>query len=190
MNGADCSIYSILKDFAGPIATVVAALAAIVVTAHFSSQQSQTAKRQAAQQAKTAIDQLRFNLFERRYAIYQDIRQFLRTLINDSDKPDFRAFDPVPHYRVIEEARFFFSDKTCQWLEAARDDCQKFIAASAFRLPTPPPMWNADTKQFQEPSPTRFSELRNQLVSHFDAMPNRFRHDMGFAQLTDPTDTV
>jgi hypothetical protein len=154
------------------------------------SKQAETAARQATQQAKAAVDQLRFNLFDRRYAIYQDIRQFLRTLINDADKPDFRVFDPVPHYRVIDEARFFFSDKTCQWLEAVRDDCQKFIAASAFRLPTPPPMWNADTKQFQEPPPTRFAELLSQLVSHFDAMPVKFRGDMGFRQLTDGTDTL
>jgi hypothetical protein len=46
-------------------------------------------------------------------------------------------------------------------------------------------MFNADTKQFQEPPPTRFSELRGQLVSHRDAMPKKFRDEIGYRQLTD-----
>ena len=60
----DCSF---AKDFAGPLATVVAAGAAVWVTAHFSSQQAETARRQA----KTAKDQLRLNLFDKRYAVYK-----------------------------------------------------------------------------------------------------------------------
>jgi hypothetical protein len=60
----DCSF---AKDFAGPLATVVAAGAPVWVTAHFSSQQAETARRQA----KTAKDQLRLNLFDKRYAVYK-----------------------------------------------------------------------------------------------------------------------
>jgi signal transduction histidine kinase len=41
------SHYSIFKDFAGPVATVVAALTTLVVASYFSRQQAKTAKQQA-----------------------------------------------------------------------------------------------------------------------------------------------
>ena len=53
-------LYQLLKDFAGPVATVIAAATAAV----FIRRQAKTADRQA----RTALDQLRYNLFERRYA--------------------------------------------------------------------------------------------------------------------------
>jgi type II secretory pathway pseudopilin PulG len=182
--------YSVLKDFAGPVATVIAAVAATGVTGVFAWQQSNTGKQQAntaaqqaAQQAKTAIDQLRFNLFEKRYAIYQDIENFLRTLINDADKPEFRAFDVAPRYRVIDEAKFFFSPATCEWLEAVRADCQEFLEWNAKpKLITPPPSLPLS---FSDVRGTELAKLKSALVNHFSAMPDRFRDDMNFRQLTD-----
>jgi hypothetical protein len=57
-------IYSYFKDFAGPIATIVAAAVAVGVTAVFQWQQSRIVQRQT----DIAFDQLRNNLFEKRCA--------------------------------------------------------------------------------------------------------------------------
>ena len=66
-------MYQILKDFAGPTATVIASIAARVITFILASRQVNIARQQAgiaSQQGQTALDQLRYNLFEKRYAIY------------------------------------------------------------------------------------------------------------------------
>ena len=183
--------YSFFKDFAGPAATVIAALAAT----YFARQQSNTAKRQAdtaaqltttakrqgeqqvetaTQQAKTALDQLRFNLFEKRYAIYEDVERFLRTLINEGDK--IKPLDVAPHYRVLDEAKFFVSPATLQWLETIRADSDALLEANAAQREG-----TGDSR--------RRVELQTRLTSHFSAMSDRFRDDMSFRQLTD-RDTI
>jgi hypothetical protein len=74
--------YDVLHDFAGPVATVIAAGAAVFVTwrlgrrqVAIAAQQATTAELQAAtarQQADTALDRLRYDLFEKRYKIYDN----------------------------------------------------------------------------------------------------------------------
>jgi hypothetical protein len=58
-------MYSFFKDFAVPISTIVASFTAAFTAAYFVRQQWKTAEKQA----ETAIDQLRWNLFTKRYAI-------------------------------------------------------------------------------------------------------------------------
>jgi hypothetical protein len=168
--------YSVFKDFVGPVTTLCAAVAA----AYFARQQSNTAKRQAEtaaglaetakRQAETAIDQLRFNLFEKRYAVYEETKQLIRLLVSGSDPrgPDLNAV--ARHFVAIAEARFFFSSATCQWLETVREDCQKLLDLSA--EPTPA---NAQAR----------AELKRKLAAHVKAMPERFRDELSFRQLTD-----
>lgn len=107
-------LFELAKAFAAPVATIVAAIAAVRVTAHFSRLQWQTANKQA----ETAVDQLRYNLFSKRFAIYEDIRQLLKLLINESNKPEFSAFDVAQHYVVMDEAIFFFPPATCASLDS------------------------------------------------------------------------
>jgi hypothetical protein len=56
-------MYHVLKDFAGPVATIIAATVAVFFTWRLGRGQLQIARRQA----DTALDQLRYNLFEKRY---------------------------------------------------------------------------------------------------------------------------
>jgi len=156
-------IYSFFKDFAGPIATIIAS----VTAAYFVRRQWQTAQ----QQADTALDQLRHNLFVKRYAIYDDVKQLLRLLLNESHKQEFRAFDVVPHYVVMDEALFFFSPQTCAWLESVQHDCQKFLDAHA-SLNTP------------EHNPREYTTAQLKLLEDFKALPQRFRKELAFRQLT------
>jgi hypothetical protein len=94
-------IYSYFKDFAGPIATVIAA----AVAAFFIRRQWQTAQRQA----DTALDQLRYNLFEKRYAIYTAARQAIAITLAKCDQNAWPVeLDAL--FLSFEEARFFFPD--------------------------------------------------------------------------------
>ena len=66
------ALYGILKDFAGPVATVTAASTAVFVTWRIGRTQAAIARQQAdiaQQQADTALDRLRFDLFDKRYSI-------------------------------------------------------------------------------------------------------------------------
>ncbi len=123
-------LLELLKAFAGPAATIIAAVAAIFVTIFFSRLQWQTANKQA----ETALDQLRYNLFSKRITIYEDIKQLLKLLINESHKPEFCAFDVAQHYVVMDEALFFFSPATCAWLDSLKADCEKFLQANAHKF--------------------------------------------------------
>ncbi len=160
------SMYCVFKDFAGPIATIIASLTA----AFFVYRQWQTAEKQA----ETALDQLRYNLFSKRFAIYEDIKQLLKLLINDADKLDFSDFAAAQHFVVIDEAIFFFSPATCAWLDSLKTDCQNFLEAHALRM-------NLD-----EHKPMEYAALQTKLVAHFRAMPERFREELSFRQLTRP----
>jgi type II secretory pathway pseudopilin PulG len=78
-------MYEILKDFAGPVATIIASITAAGITWYFASRQAQIAQQQAdtaKQQASTAFDQLRYNLFEKRYAIYNTARELISVVVN------------------------------------------------------------------------------------------------------------
>jgi hypothetical protein len=92
-------------------------------------------------------------------------------LLNESHKPDFRAFDVVPHYVVMDEAIFFFSPDTCAWLQSVQQDCQKFLEVHASR-------------GRPEYNPTEFTNAQSKLLNDFRAMPERFRTELAFRQLT------
>jgi hypothetical protein len=151
--------YTVLRDFAGSIAVLCAAAAAT----YFARQQAKTATRQA----ETALDQLRFNLFDRRYAIYDGVKQLISLLLRDPTNPDLVAV--TRQYVAIDEARFFFSQTTHQWLETIRDDCQALIEASAA-----PTAQNAQDR----------AAMKLKLYEHLKAMPKRFDDDLSFRQLT------
>ena len=76
-------MYQILKDFARPVATIIALITAAGITWRFASWQARIAQQQAdtaRQQANTAFDQLRYNLFEKRFSLlYNTARELIAT---------------------------------------------------------------------------------------------------------------
>lgn len=156
-------LWEFFKDFSGPIATVVAA----IVAAYFVRQQWRTAEKQA----DTALDQLRYNLFEKRYAIYDDVKQLLRLLLDESYNQTFNPLQVAQHYVVMDEAMFFFSPETCAWLQSVQKDCQKFLEEHA-SFPT------------VEYNSTEYGKAQRRLLDHLKAMPERFRNELSFRQLT------
>jgi len=149
--------YAALKDFAGPVATVIAAAAA----AYFAWQQSRTGKRQA----ETAVDQLRYNLFEKRFAMYREIMQVIWL----STSPEVTHLEPH-QYKVFTEIEFFFSPATCRWAKDVLIECQKLILARK-------------EGETIDNSPS-YLELKAKLIGHALAMPRRFGDELSFYQLT------
>jgi hypothetical protein len=115
-------MYQWFKDFAGPIATIVAAIAAVCVTGYFAWRQTQIAK----EQADIAKQNLRHDVFERqyerRYRVFVAVRKFLceigtRRIASDED---LRAY-------VIGtgDAVFLFDDDFANQLKEMHDRALK-----------------------------------------------------------------
>jgi type II secretory pathway pseudopilin PulG len=101
-------MYQILRDFAGPVATIIASITAAFITWRFASWQARIAQQQAEtakQQANTAFDQLRYNLFEKRFAIYNTARELVALVVN---KSNVQGSEVVPLHAKLNEAEFFF----------------------------------------------------------------------------------
>ena len=79
-------MYSILKDFAAPFATICAAVVAVSVTGYFARHQ----KNVAVRQKEIAEAKFRLDLFDKRYRIFESIFPFYEAVLGwkgvDSDK--------------------------------------------------------------------------------------------------------
>lgn len=98
------ALYGFLRDFAGPVATVLAALGAFYLGWRFGTLQAKATKAQA----DIALDKLKFDLFEKRYEIYSAAKTLIEKVIHvrSLDKCDP---DEIRSLHVkIDESRFFF----------------------------------------------------------------------------------
>lgn len=117
------STYQVLKDFAGPVAVIIAATVAAFITFSMGTAQ----KLIAQSQRDIALDQLKFNLLQRRYDIYQATKDLLEyipfiTDIQHSDSTKIRNLSVK-----IDEARFYFPPRICNFLHDVRARCETFL---------------------------------------------------------------
>jgi hypothetical protein len=99
--------YTTVKDFAGPVATVVAALSAVGVTGYFTWRQWRTAK-----------DKLLLDLFDKRFALYEELRAaVVRRGIDQNSVLDFK--------RAISRAQFLFGPEVQTFLEKTAKDLSR-----------------------------------------------------------------
>jgi hypothetical protein len=97
MNEQHTAIYEFFRNFAGPLATVIATGVAAWITFRFSSKQAEIAQSQA----DVALDKLKFDLFERRINTYDAIREVIGEIVrhgvvtNQSTHAFLRAIDKV-----------------------------------------------------------------------------------------------
>lgn len=119
-----CTDYQILKDFAGPAATVVAAVVAVIVTSILGRGQQRIAK----QQAKTARERFRFDLYEKRFSVYNAVLELYQADMK-KELPEIEAaeFAFVSRFR---ESLFLFDikDGVYDTLSAVKD-AQSWISA-------------------------------------------------------------
>lgn len=105
--------YDLLKDFAGPVATTIAAITAIVVTQRFNKRQLEVSKAQR----DIALDKLKFDLFELRYAIYLTAKELIQYVSNHRDLREIDHNHVRSLYVKLDEARFFFDQTTIGFLQ-------------------------------------------------------------------------
>jgi hypothetical protein len=164
-------MYEFFKDFAGPVATIIASVTAAIITWRFASWQARIAQQQAdtgKRQSNTAFDQLRFNLFEKRFAIYNTARELIARVVNE---PHLQGSDVIPLHAKLNEAVFFFSPDICDWLRKLREDCNNLLVLrSTVQLPGAPASEIA----------TRSTRLVDTLVE----MPHRFEKELSFRHVT------
>jgi hypothetical protein len=101
------AMYDVFKDFAGPIATIIAALAAVGVTAYFAWHQ----KRIAEAQASISKEKLRHDLFERRWAVFDSIFDFYEAMISWKGTPEQIAAR-TRFFRAYQNSHFLFSPES------------------------------------------------------------------------------
>jgi hypothetical protein len=167
--------YQVAKDFLPSIITLIAAGTAAWITWHFSRHQAVTARRQA----DIAHDRLRFDLFEKRYAIYDTTKNVMRIAINDRRKPNFGAFDVVPFLVIIDEAAFFFPKEICGLLEIIKNDIQKLLEVDGLRNANP-----TDDHVAWTASGNEVYQLEKKIAEALKNMPQLFASAFSFPQLT------
>lgn len=116
-------LYQFFKDFAGPTATIIAAIAAVSVTVYFAWHQKKIAK----EQADIAREKLRLDLFEKRFRVFDAARKLLCEVAvhRRASDDNLRAF-------VIgtAEAVFLFDDDLSGYLVEIRNRAQKLQSLS------------------------------------------------------------
>jgi hypothetical protein len=121
VEGNAMEVLELAKAFAGPLATIVAAITAVSVTYHFGKQQVRIAEAQAATadgQKRIAAARLNFDLYEKRYAVFDAARRLLLEAVQH---------DHVDPKKVIEfnietaDAVFLFNQDIVDYLARLRD---------------------------------------------------------------------
>jgi hypothetical protein len=84
------AMYHFLENFAGPIATIIAATAAFIVTLLLGKGQLKIAKQQAVtanQQANTALNRLKLDLYDKRFNIYTAVLDLYQVDMSNEFQP-------------------------------------------------------------------------------------------------------
>jgi hypothetical protein len=141
------TVWEFAKDFAGPIATVIAAVAAITVTAYFNRRQTGIASAQkdiAAVQRDIAADRLKIDLFEKRYEIYLAAKALLTCAVNYGHEK--LAAEKIVELKIkLDEARFFFPSDIQALAQRIEAMCEDLMLRTDQRLLLSPDNanWNA-----------------------------------------------
>lgn len=171
------SLYSFFKDFAGPIAVIIASGAATWITHRLGSRQARIAEAQR----DIAYDKLKHDLFDQRYEIYLAAKSLIEAMFAALPGDDVkRDADPeIKRLRLkLDEARFFFPPDTRAYCESIEKHVYDLLVAS--RAVT----------GYSEDRPER-QQLRDQqanaeiaLAKIYEELAKIFERDIGFDQLT------
>lgn len=164
-----------LKDFAAPAAAIFGATAAGLITAVIGRSQ----KRIAQSQRDIAFDQLKFNLFQRRYEVYQATKELLEYIpfISDIEKSDANKLRTLAI--KIDEARFYFSPEVCQFLHDTRARCETFLTRLGQR-----DLINVDDREQWSAMADALAKDQAALRIIYQSLPEVFEKSLAFKQLT------
>jgi hypothetical protein len=158
-------MYALFKDFSTPSVTLLVGAVALFIQVSFN-------KRQLV----IAEDKLKFDLFERRYAIYKDVREFLDLLAREPGKLAFNSDKIRSFYIALDEAAFFFKEDVRAFLREIHDGVEKVVDKVVHRHHAP----EETRASFAEPLAQDEARLRNL----YGEMIQRFGAALKFKQLT------
>jgi hypothetical protein len=160
-----------VRSFAGPVATVFAS----AVAAYFAWAQVQVAKTQAA----IAYDKLKFDLFEKRYAIYCTTKDLIEHAISNGDQRI--DFEFVRKSRVrLDESRFFFDNNIRKCIGEVDNECEEFLKLILFRKKI-----NSDEDGLWANTADKLAEQVCKLSDLYKGLPQKFEKALAFQQLTE-----
>lgn len=170
-------MYEILKDFAAPVVTLIAASIAGTITFVFALIQARIAKSQR----DIAIDKLKFDLFQKRYEIYIAAKQLVEkvSLVSDLKKSDPMAIRCL--YVTIDEARFYFPPDIRQLLADLQAICERFFTHLAQR-----DQISIDNAELWAAMAETLAADQSELRALYASLPRRFEASLAFRQLTAP----
>jgi hypothetical protein len=168
-------MYSAFKDFAGPLATLAAAVAAIVVTIFFNRSQL----RIAASQRDIARDKLKSDLFKSRYEIYESAKALIEyvSLVHNLEQIDATKIRNI--YVQLDEARFYYPEIICKYLNDLHDQCEIFFSHLSERDRT-----NLDNHEEWSRLADALARDQSELRDIYVSLPSTFESSLRFTQLT------
>jgi hypothetical protein len=165
--------YTALKDFAGPIATLFAAIAAAVITFYFNRSQN----RIAQSQRDIALDKLKFDLLEKLYDIYLAAKALIQHVWGARDKAQWDVKKVGDLEVKLDEGRFYFPDHIQQFLK----DVRAVVGQKAVHL-----VERSEVSEAAHFAPNRktLDADDERLAAFYGKMPETFETVLGFKQLT------
>lgn len=167
--------YEIVKDFAGPVATIFAASAAVFVTTHFNRKQVEISETQK----NISLDKLKWDSHEERYKIYTQAKELISYV---SQQHDFEKIDnqKVRDLRVIiDEARFFFGASVRSFLGEIDKTCESLLTNLGVRWQ----MHDDDNDEDWRNINASLGEDAKKLRALYADMPRQFESSLALSQL-------
>jgi hypothetical protein len=167
-------MYNFFKDFAGPLATLVAAVVALIVTYCFQKIEARISSRQA----NIASEQLKLDMFDKRYSVYSTVKSLIEYL---SRPLEFDAIDQNKVRKlltILDEGKFFFFGPTSQkFINEVLTLSQSFLEKLEKRGHI-----NVDVKDEFEKNAIALNDDLAKFRGHLDKLPSYFADDMRFLQ--------
>jgi hypothetical protein len=174
----DCpSTYTLIKDFAGPVAAIIASSVAGGIAYTFGKAQKQI----ASSQRDIAFDKLKFDLFRNRYEVYEAAKALIEhvSLVSDIQKCDPTKVRSL--YIKLDEARFYFPPNICAFLDDLHARCELFFSHLSMRE-----QFDLDDSEQWSKTADLLAADQSALRAIYAALPQRFETAFAFKQLTSP----
>lgn len=169
-----------IKAFAGPVATVIASS----VAGYFAYAQVQVARSQR----NIAKDKLKYDLFEKRYAVYAAIRHITGNWM-DFKKENGRLGKEVNNYiSIVSEAQFFFDNRTMNQIDIINDKINHLTTLEAMQeaLTHKYSAFSQDVTDQRIANSGKLVDAHKQLYEIHLQLPDKFASALAFEQLTKP----
>jgi hypothetical protein len=168
-------MYATLKDFAGPVVTLIAASVAGAITFMFARIQVRLAKSQR----DIALDKLKFDLFQKRYEIYEATKALLEYVpfVTEIEKCDTNRIRSL--YVKLDEARFYFPQDICAFLDDIHARCELFFSHLSMRDQV-----SIDDAEEWGKTGELLASDQSMLKAIYASLPTTFSKSLAFKQLT------